>query len=173
MRRKQKYKKEIEPDLEYNSPVVAKFVNVIMKDGKKTVAEKVVYGALSIIKEETQKEPLEIFDNAIKNISPLVELKSKRVGGANYQVPREVRGPRKLALAFRWIITASRSEKESRWPKNWPKNFCSRLKTKARLSRKNKMCTGWLKPIKPSLISVGKNNSYKVHKVQECREATQ
>ena len=106
MRRKQKYKKEIEPDLEYNSPVVAKFVNAIMKDGKKTVAEKVVYGALEIIKNETQKEPLEIFDNAIKNVSPLVELKSKRVGGANYQVPREVRGPRKLALAFRWIITA-------------------------------------------------------------------
>ena len=79
MRRKQKYKKEIEPDLEYNSPVVAKFVNVIMKDGKKTVAEKVVYGALKIIKEETQKEPLEIFDDAIKNVSPLVELKSLEV----------------------------------------------------------------------------------------------
>ena len=111
MRRKQKYKKEIEPDLEYNSPVVAKFVNIIMKDGKKTVAEKVVYDALKIIKEETQKEPLEIFDDAIKNVSPLVELKSKRVGGANYQVPREVRGPRKLALAFRWIIMASRARK--------------------------------------------------------------
>ena len=111
MRRKKKYKKEIEPDLEYNSPVVAKFVNAIMKDGKKTVAEKVVYGALEIIKNETQKEPLEIFDDAIKNVSPVVELKSKRVGGANYQVPREVRGPRKLALAFRWIITASRARK--------------------------------------------------------------
>lgn len=111
MRRKQKYKKEIEPDLEYNSPVVAKFINVVMKDGKKTIAEKVVYGALKIIKEETQKEPMEIFDAAIRNVSPLVELKSKRVGGANYQVPREVRGPRKLALAFRWIITASNARK--------------------------------------------------------------
>lgn len=111
MRRKQKYKQEIEPDLEYNSPVVAKFINIVMKDGKKTTAEKVVYGALKIIKEETQKEPLEVFDAAIRNVSPLVELKSKRVGGANYQVPREVRGPRKLALAFRWIITASNARK--------------------------------------------------------------
>lgn len=111
MRRKQKYKQEIEPDFEYNSPLVAKFINIVMKDGKKTIAEKVVYGALKKIKDDSGKEPLEVFDEAIKNVSPLVELKSKRVGGANYQVPREVRGPRKLALSFRWIISAAQARK--------------------------------------------------------------
>ncbi|MEK7488193.1 MAG: 30S ribosomal protein S7 [Patescibacteria group bacterium] len=111
MRRKQKYKREIEPDYLYNNPVVAKFINIVMKAGKKTIAEKVVYGALENIKETTKKDPMEFFDTAIRNISPLVELKSKRMGGANYQVPREVRGERRLALAFRWLITAANAKK--------------------------------------------------------------
>lgn len=111
MRRKQKYKQDIEPDFEYNSPIVAKFINIVMKDGKKTTAEKVVYSALAKIKASTDKDPMEIFDMAVKNVSPLVELKSKRVGGANYQVPREVKGPRKLALTFRWIINAAQARK--------------------------------------------------------------
>ncbi|KKQ41471.1 MAG: 30S ribosomal protein S7 [Parcubacteria group bacterium GW2011_GWC1_38_17] len=82
-----------------------------MEGGKKTTAQKIVYGALDIVAKQTEKEPMEIFDLAIRNVSPAVEVKSKRVGGANYQVPRDVRGERKLALAFRWILDAARSKK--------------------------------------------------------------
>lgn len=95
----------------YSNPVVAKLINVVMKNGKKTVAEHIVYGALSKVKEDTKKDPVEIFDLAMRNISPLVELKSRRIGGANYQVPREVRGERRTALAFRWLISAARGKK--------------------------------------------------------------
>lgn len=111
MRRKQKYLRAIEPDYQFNSPVVAKFINSIMKNGKKTVAERIVYTALGTVSKKTEKDPMEVFDAALRNISPLVELKSKRIGGANYQVPREVRGERKLMLAFRWLITAAQGKK--------------------------------------------------------------
>ncbi len=111
MRRKANYKREIEPDFVYNNAILAKFINAIMKEGKKTVAEKIVYGALDKVKEETQKDPMETFDLALKNVSPLVELKSRRIGGANYQVPREVRGERRQALSFRWLIGAARAKK--------------------------------------------------------------
>ncbi|MCR4322977.1 MAG: 30S ribosomal protein S7 [Candidatus Azambacteria bacterium] len=111
MRKKQKYNRELEPDYLYNNPIVAKFINIVMKAGKKTIAEKVVYGAFENIKKTMEKDPMEIFDAAIRNISPLVELKSKRIGGANYQVPREVRGERRLALAFRWLLIAANAKK--------------------------------------------------------------
>ena len=91
--------------------VVAKFINQIMRRGKKTIARKIVYRAFDIIKEKTKKEPLEVFELAIKNASPLLEIKPKRVGGATYQVPREVKGDRKMTLAMRWIIKAAKSKK--------------------------------------------------------------
>lgn len=106
------YKKHIiEPDAVYSSVVVAKLINQVMKKGKKTIAKKIVYGALNNIKEETKKEPMEIFDAALRNASPQIEVKSKRVGGATYQVPVEVKGDRKTALALRWIITGAKSKK--------------------------------------------------------------
>ena len=106
------YKKhKIAPDGVYNDVVVAQFVNKVMKGGKKTIAQKIVYGAFAIIKEKTQKDPLEIFKLAIENASPLLEVKPKRIGGATYQVPMEVRGERKLALATKWILDAARSKK--------------------------------------------------------------
>jgi len=89
------------PDPVYNNVTVAKFINNIMKKGKKTIARKIVYGAFDIIKEKTKKEPLEVFETALENVGPLLEVKPKRVGGATYQVPREVRGDRRLALSFR------------------------------------------------------------------------
>ena len=101
----------IEPDPVYNSVVVAKFINRIMERGKKTVARKIVYQSLEIIKEKTKKEAMEVFEEAISNVSPMLEVKSKRVGGAVYQVPREVRGDRKLTLAMRWISNAARAKK--------------------------------------------------------------
>ncbi|MDP2664039.1 MAG: 30S ribosomal protein S7 [bacterium] len=110
-RKQKKEKRKILPDTVYNNVKVAKFINKVMERGKKTVARKIVYRALDIIKEKTKKEPLEVFEKALENASPLLEVKSKRVGGATYQVPREVRGDRRLALATRWILTAARSKK--------------------------------------------------------------
>lgn len=95
-------------DPKYNSTVVAKFINQVMRRGKKSVAQKVVYEAFEIIQEKTKKEPTEIFDQALKNVAPVLEVKSKRIGGANYQIPIEVRTPRKMTLAMRWIIGTAR-----------------------------------------------------------------
>ncbi|MBU0476872.1 30S ribosomal protein S7 [Patescibacteria group bacterium] len=112
MARQKKIKKRvIQPDPVYNNVQVEKLVNYVMQGGKKTIARKIVYNAFNIIKEKTKKEPLEIFEKALTNAAPLLEVKSRRVGGATYQVPREVRGERKLTLAFRWIILAAKSKK--------------------------------------------------------------
>ena len=101
------------PDPLYNNVIVSKFINQIKKNGKKTIARKIVYGAFDIIAEKTKKEPVEIFETALENVGPKIEVKSKRVGGATYQVPIEVRGDRKLALSIRWIILGAKSKKGS------------------------------------------------------------
>lgn len=111
MARKKIEKRQIEPDLIYSNILVAKFINKVMQRGKKSVARKIVYQAFEEIKKKTKKEPLEIFEKAIENVSPLVEVKSKRVGGATYQIPREVKGDRKQTLAMRWILNAAKSKK--------------------------------------------------------------
>lgn len=112
MRRKVRNRNIAEPDLVYNSEKVGKFINYVMKSGKKSAARKIVYGALDVIKEKQKvADPIEIFENAIRNVSPGMEVRSRRVGGANYQVPREVRPERKQALAFRWLIQAASSKK--------------------------------------------------------------
>ena len=112
MRRKVKNRHQVEPDFMYNSEKLEKFINYIMWSGKKETSRKVVYQTFDVIKEKTgNPNPLEIFDLAIKNAGPLTEVRSKRIGGANYQVPREVRPERRLALAMRWIRDAARSGK--------------------------------------------------------------
>lgn len=105
-------KREVLPDPLYNSVLVTKLVNSIMLDGKKGVAQKVVYGAFDIIKEKTGKEPLEVFTAAIENIMPSLEVKARRVGGATYQVPIEVRPERRQTLGLRWLTTYSRARSE-------------------------------------------------------------
>ena len=104
-------KRIIKPDARYQSTSVAKFINQVMRRGKKSVAEKVVYQCFDVIKEKTKKDPLDIFNGALKNVAPDVEVKSRRVGGGNYQIPIVVIGNRKQALAFRWLLTAARSRK--------------------------------------------------------------
>jgi len=111
MSRKKIEKRIIEPDLIYENVSVAKLINQVLRKGKKTIARKIVYGAFEIIKEKTKKDPLEVFDLALKNASPLIEVKPKRVGGATYQVPREVKGDRRLALAIRWILAGAKAKK--------------------------------------------------------------
>lgn len=104
-------KRTIDPDPKYHSVNIAKFINQIMSRGKKSIAQRIVYDCFAIIKEKTKKNPLEIFDGAIKNISPEVEVKSRRIGGGNYQIPISVSGARRQTLAFRWLIKAAKSRK--------------------------------------------------------------
>jgi small subunit ribosomal protein S7 len=111
-RRREVPKREILPDPKFGSVELAKFMNVVMLDGKKAVAERIVYGALEQVASKTGKEPIEVFSLAINNIKPIVEVKSRRVGGANYQVPVEVRPVRRLALAMRWLREAAKKRGE-------------------------------------------------------------
>ena len=106
-------KREVLPDPIYNSVLVTKLVNSIMLDGKKGVAQKVVYGAFDIIKEKTEKDPLDVFTAALENIMPSLEVKARRVGGATYQVPIEVRPDRRQTLGLRWLTTYSRGRSEN------------------------------------------------------------
>lgn len=110
-RRKRIFDKHVEPDPKYGNLLVGKFIGNMMLDGKKTVAEKIIYDTFDIIHERTKKGGLNIFEQAIKNVSPIVELKSKRVGGANYQVPVPVSGERRITLAIRWIKAAAKAKK--------------------------------------------------------------
>ncbi len=111
MRGKRAPRRQIEPDPRYSSALIAKFINQIMQRGKKTVAQSIVYGAFDIVKQKTGQDPLVVFDAAMKNVAPILEVKSKRVGGANYQIPIEVRGERRVALAMRWLIGAAQAKK--------------------------------------------------------------
>lgn len=112
MRRKLKSVRVVSPEGKYQSELLARFVNVVMWDGKKSTARKTVYDALDEIKKrEPESDPLTVFETAITNVSPTIETRSRRVGGANYQVPREVRAERRRSLAFRWIVAAARSGK--------------------------------------------------------------
>ncbi|MBU3964360.1 30S ribosomal protein S7 [Patescibacteria group bacterium] len=104
---------QVKPDPIYNDMTVAKLINYIMRKGNKSIARKIVYSALSIIKEKTKQEPVQFLEKAIQNASPVLEVKSKRIGGANYQVPIEVSKERRVALAVRWIIQASKKGKGS------------------------------------------------------------
>jgi small subunit ribosomal protein S7 len=111
MRKKRVYKKYHTPDPIHSRVDLGRFINYVMKDGKKSTAERVVYGAFEEIKKITKEDPIAVFERAFENVSPMVEVVSKRVGGANYQVPMEVRPERKFVLATRWLINAARSKK--------------------------------------------------------------
>ncbi len=112
-RRRAAEKREVLPDAVYGDTVLTKFINSLMYDGKKAVAEAIVYGALDRIREKTGQEPVSVFLQAMGNVKPSVEVRSRRVGGATYQVPVEVRNDRQQALAIRWIITAARGRSET------------------------------------------------------------
>ena len=111
-RRRVAAKREILPDPKYGNVTLAKFMNHVMVSGKKSVAERIIYGALDIVKERSSKDPIEVFDAALENIAPMVEVKSRRVGGATYQVPVEVRPSRRNALAMRWLVEYCRGRGE-------------------------------------------------------------
>ena len=108
MRKRRAVKRDVLPDAIYNSKIVTKLINQIMNEGKKGTAQKIVYDAFDIIKEKTNEDPMVIFNKAMENIKPALEVKSRRVGGANYQVPVEVKSDRAIALAFRWLAQYAR-----------------------------------------------------------------
>ena len=105
-------KRDVLPDPMYNSKVVTKLINNVMLDGKKTVAQKIVYGAFNIIKEKMEKDPLEVFTEALNNVMPVLEVKARRVGGATYQVPLEIRPERRQTLGLRWLVKYARTRNE-------------------------------------------------------------
>ncbi len=111
-RRRRAERREINPDAKYGDLVLAKFMNSLMYDGKKSAAEGIIYGAFDTIQQKTRTDPLQVFHEALRNVSPAIEVKSRRVGGATYQVPVEVRTGRARALAIRWLITAARGRNE-------------------------------------------------------------
>ncbi|MCT2531541.1 30S ribosomal protein S7 [SAR92 clade bacterium H921] len=115
-RRRVAAKREILPDPKFGNVTLAKFMNHVMVSGKKSVAERIVYGALDIVEERLKKSPVEVFEEALDNVAPLVEVKSRRVGGATYQVPVEVRPSRRTALAMRWLVDYARSRGEKSMP---------------------------------------------------------
>jgi small subunit ribosomal protein S7 len=111
-RRRVAEKREILPDPKFGNEMLARFINMVMQSGKKSVAERIIYGALDQIKERGNNDPVEVLDKALDNVRPMVEVKSRRVGGATYQVPVEVRAARRTTLAMRWVIDAARSRGE-------------------------------------------------------------
>ena len=112
-RRRVVAKREVIPDPKFGNTTLAKFMNHVMISGKKATAESIVYGALDLVQERLSRDPLEVFDEALENIAPMVEVKSRRVGGATYQVPVEVRNDRRQALAIRWLVETSRKRSEN------------------------------------------------------------
>jgi len=111
MRKKRNYRRKFKPDVEYGNIAITRFINYLMEDGRKSAAEKVMYNALKLVKEKVKVEPLAVFEKALENASPIVAVVSRRVGGANYQIPEEVRPERKFMLAAHWIINAARAKK--------------------------------------------------------------
>ena len=122
-RRRAQIKRQVEADPIYGTKVITKFINSLMIDGKKTVAEKIVYKTFDIIKEKTKQDPLDVFNEAIKNVRPNLEVKSRRVGGATYQVPVEVRTDRGQALAIRWLIQSSKKRGDKTMQERLSKEF--------------------------------------------------
>ena len=156
MRRKIKKRKEVEKDSVYKSVKLAKFINYVMQDGKKNTARKVVYDTLEEIKtKEKTDKPIVLFETALDNVSPNMEVRSRRVGGANYQVPVEVRPERRLSLSMRWVIEAAQSKKGSPMYKRLAEEIILASKNEGGAFKRKKMFTRWQMRIKHSLISLG------------------
>ena len=135
-RRRAQIKRQVEADPVYGTKVITKFINSLMLDGKKTVAEKIVYRTFEIIKEKSKQDPLEVFNEAIKNVKPNLEVKSRRVGGATYQVPVEVRSDRAQALAIRWLIESSKKRGDKTMQERLSKEFLDAYTNKGNAIKK-------------------------------------
>jgi SSU ribosomal protein S7P len=154
-RRREVPKRIVLPDPKYKEEVIAKFANVMMRDGKKSTAEKIVYGALEMVAERSKSDALEIFRKAIDNVRPVVEVKSRRVGGATYQVPVEIRSDRRMAWPCAGCATRRVSVTKSPWAIASRRKFSKRPKIAVMRFASARRPTVWLKPIRPLHISAG------------------
>ena len=154
-RRRSVEARKILPDPKFGSELLAKFINVIMVDGKKSVAESIVYGALETLAQRTGKEPLEAFEVALENVRPTVEVKSRRVGGSTYQVPVEVRPVRRNALGMRWIVEAARKRGDKSMALRLANELSDASDNKGAAVKNVKMFIAWLKLTKHLLTTVG------------------
>ncbi len=156
-RRRVAAKREILDDPKYGSQILAKFMNHVMESGKKAVAERIVYGALDKVKERSKNcRTLEVFEKALDAIAPLVEVKSRRVGGATYQVPVEVRPSRRNALAMRWLVDSARKRGEKSMALRLAGELMDAFEGKGPQSRSAKKCIAWQKPTRPSRTTASK-----------------
>ena len=149
-------RRDILPDPKYRDLVVTKFVNMMMDGGKKGTAERILYGALDILGKRTGEESVETFRRALENVKPIVEVRSRRVGGATYQVPIEVRTNRRNSLAMRWLVKLHDHDRRRICERNWPVNFLRRLRTAGERSRNARIHTAWLRPTRHLLTTAGK-----------------
>ena len=154
-RRRVATKREIIPDPRFGSVMLTKFMNMIMESGKKSVAEGIVYGALDVIENKGHSEPLEVLSKALENVQPRVEVKSRRVGGATYQVPVEVRPSRRMALAMRWLIDASRKRNERNMSSKLAGELMDAFESRVRQRRSEKIPIEWLRLTRLSHTIVG------------------
>ncbi len=147
-------KRDVLADPIYNNKVVTKLINNIMLDGKKGVAQKIVYGAFARVEEKAEKPAIEVFEEAMNNIMPVLEVKARRIGGATYQVPIEVRPDSRQALGLRWLTAFSRArEARKPWKRDWLTRFWMQLTTQAHLLREKKICTRWQRQTRHSHIT--------------------
>jgi small subunit ribosomal protein S7 len=154
-------RRDVLPDPVYNSKLVTRLINRIMIDGKRGVAQSILYNAFNLIQERTSKDPMEVFEQAIKNIMPVLEVKARRVGGANYQVPIEVRPERRSTLGLRWLVNYSRLLVRRRWKKDLLKKLLMQATTLVLPLRSAKIHTRWQKPTKRLRTIVGRIKKFK------------
>jgi small subunit ribosomal protein S7 len=155
-RRNRPEPREVLPDARYGNILVSHLINKIMLSGKKSTAEGIVYGAIEVLEGRTKKPGIEALEQAIRNATPLIEVRPRRVGGATYQVPMEIREDRRLALALRWLIQTRASGPARAWSTSSPVSCSTRTTTRATRLRSAKTRTRWPKPTAPSRITAGK-----------------
>src|SRR5680860_1411797 len=148
-------KRDVLPDPIYKNQTLTKFINQIMLDGKKGTADAICYSAFEMIQEKSGKDPIEVFGAALKNVMPVLEVKARRVGGANYQVPIEVRAERRTTLGLRWLVAMARKRGEKPCRKRLLENYSMPLTIQAVLSRRKKICIKWQRPIRLLRITNG------------------
>ncbi|HEY8108549.1 MAG TPA: 30S ribosomal protein S7 [Patescibacteria group bacterium] len=136
MRKSRAVVREPQPDVRHGSKLLSRFIGKLMLDGKRTTAEKIVYDALDMVKEQTKREPLEVFEEAIKNVSPAIEVRARRVGGSTYQIPTEVRPRRKTQLAIRWLVDAARAKQGSAMSKRLAEELVAATKSEGTAYKK-------------------------------------
>ena len=161
MRRRKAKKRIILPDPRFNDITVTKFVNNLMLDGKKSLSFNIFYDAMDIITERTSEDALEIFRKGLTNITPAVEVRSRRVGGATFQIPQPIRDSRKESMAMKWLISLRARETKRLWLRNWLVSWLLRRKKKVPRLRRKKIHTEWLRLTRHSLTSDFRSDLYK------------